>query len=456
MKKMVHKTDVTLILASIFLIIGGCVLLNISLAYGFALCIFLCFTLFIRRGFSFNELLSMITKGLGECKILYILIMLIGATVSIWMSSGIVPSMIYYGFEYLRGINFLFAAFLIMSISAVFMGTAIGTLSTIGISILGIGTGFSIPSNILLGVIVSGSFIADKISPISGLLNLTLSTANTPYSKALKSMIKTLIPSLIITSFSYYLLGIKYSGNIDILKIREFQRFISDAFFISPYLLLIPFAIVIMSLSGIKIIYSLLIGLFSGILISLNLQHISFNQILKYIIWGYRGNTPSAKLNEILISGGMVSMLEVLLIVMGAIALSSILEGTKVIHFLTDKVISNIKNKQELIFKTGIISCILTIVTCDQTMGIVLPAKLLSKKYDELDVKRELLARTVSDTGTIIAPLFPWNVNSLLISVVTGSAAAYIPFAVLCYITPIITFIASSLKKPFINRKVSV
>ncbi|SKB00385.1 transporter, NhaC family [Caloramator quimbayensis] len=375
MKNTINKTDVTLILTSIFVIIGGCVLSNISLSYGFLLCIFLSFILFIKKGFSFKELFHMITKGLGECKILYLLILLIGATVSIWMSSGIVPSMIYYGFEYLRGVNFLFAAFLIMSISAVFMGTAIGTLSTIGIAVLGIGTGFSIPSNILLGVIVSGAFIADKISPISGLLNLTLSTTNTRYSKALKSMAATLIPAFIITSFLYYLLGIKYSGNIDIFRIREFQHSIKDVFFISPYLLLIPFAIVIMSLFGIKIIYSLLMGLFCGIIISFNLQKFTFIQILKYIIWGYRGNTPSAKLNGILISGGMVSMIEVLLIVMGAIALSSILEGTKVIHFLTDKVISNIKNERELILKTGIISCILTIVTCDQTMGIVLPAR---------------------------------------------------------------------------------
>ncbi|SKB00940.1 Na+/H+ antiporter family protein [Caloramator quimbayensis] len=89
--------------------------------------------------------------------------------------------------------------------------------------------------------------------------------------------------------------------------------------------------------------------------------------------------------------------------------------------------------------------------------NLCLPAKLLSKKYDELNVKRELLARTVSDTGTIIAPLFPWNVNSLLIAVVTGfAAAAYIPFAVLCYISPIVTLIASSLKKSIINRVISI
>ena len=69
----------------------------------------------------------MMLSGLSECKILYLLILLIGANVSIWLSSGVVPSMIYYGFEYMKEINFLFAAFLITAIGSVFMGTAVGT-----------------------------------------------------------------------------------------------------------------------------------------------------------------------------------------------------------------------------------------------------------------------------------------------------------------------------------------
>lgn len=451
LKKEFNQIEVYSILLLSLLIIGCCVWFKVSLVYGFAISIILCCIIFIRKGFSLKELSSMMMKGLSECKILYVLIMLIGATVSIWLSSGVVPSMIYYGFEYMEGINFLFAAFLIMSLSAIFMGTAIGTISTIGVAILGIGTGFGIPSNILLGVVVSGAFIADKISPVSGLLNLTLSITNTRYSKALKSMLVTLIPALILTSVIYYILGLKYNGTVETLSIKEFQRSITDAFFISPYLLLIPILIVVMSLLGIKTIYSIFSGLIFGIVISITKQNLSFINVIEFIIFGYRGNTSSSKLNQILVSGGVVSMVEVLLIVMGAISLSSILEGTGIIYFIMNKVISKINTKRELVFKTGFISSILTVVTCDQTMGIVLPGRLLSKKYDELSVNRELLARTISDTGTIIAPLMPWNVNALLISIVSGSLTSYAPFAVLCYIAPIVTFVAASFKSRDLN-----
>jgi Na+:H+ antiporter, NhaC family len=434
----------------LFLCIGvivSCVFLDISLIYGFAISIVITSIILFRNGFALNEQKTMFQKGIKECMLLYVMILLIGATVSIWLSSGVVPAMIHYGFEYMKGINFLFAAFLIISFSALFMGTALGTVSTIGVVVLGIGKGFGIPSSVLVGVIVSGAFIADKISPISGLLNLTLTASDANYKEASKSMLHTLLPTFIITAAIYYLIGLRYTASSDTSSIIEFQRAISNGFSISPYLLLMPVVILLMSFLGVKIIYSILAGLSGGIAISYFVQEMSVVQILKAIILGYRGNTSSSKLNDILLSGGVVSMLEVVLIVMGAVALASLLEGSGLISFFTSGLVENIKSKKELILKTGFLSGMLTIVTCDQTMGVILPGRLLKKKYRELKVSENILVRTISDTGTIIAPLMPWNINSLIIGIVAGiSAVKYAPFAVLCYISPLITIFYAIIK----------
>lgn len=439
-EKHLNKSSINKILFSCISAIGCCVFFNISLIFGFSISIILTALILYRNGFSIIAHKSIIFKGIKECKLLYIMILLIGATVSIWLSSGVVPAMIYYGFEYMKGINFLFAAFLIISFSALFMGTALGTVSTIGVVVLGIGKGFGIPSSILVGVIVSGAFVADKISPISGLLNLTLTAADSNYKEASKTMLFTLIPTIVISAVIYYLIGLKYTAGSDTSNIVEFQRAILSGFSISPYLLLMPVFILIMSFAGIKILYSILAGLTGGALISYFVQKMSFHQILEAVLFGYRGNTSSDNLNDILISGGIISMVEVVLIVMGAVALASLLEGSGLINFLTRNLIENIKTKKELIFKTGFISSLMTIVTCDQTMGVILPGKLLKKKYREFKISESVLVRTVSDTGTIIAPLMPWNINALIIGIVAGiSAVKYAPFAVLCYVAPLIT-----------------
>ncbi|MDF2519592.1 MAG: Na+/H+ antiporter NhaC, partial [Clostridia bacterium] len=405
--------------------IAGCVLLSLSLVYGFSISIIVSMLIFMHRGFRLRELSSMIISGVLEYRVLYVLILMIGVTVSVWMGSGVVPSMIYYGFEYLKEMNFILAAFLIVSISSVFMGTAVGTISTVGIAILGIGRGLGIPTAVLLGAIVSGAFIADKISPISGLLNLSLNATGTDYKQAFGSMLKTLIPSLLISSIIYYFLGTQYIAGIDMTRISELQAGMKEAFFISPYLLLMPLIIVVISSFGVQTIYSILAGLSGGVIISLTLQGMSMGEMLKAVFFGYKAATASTMLNQLLISGGVLSMVEVLMIVIGAIALSSLLEGTGIINGVTGSIVASIRNKGELIINTGLISGALTMLTCDQTMGIVLPGRLLRDKYEELNVDRGIFARTISDTGTIIAPLMPWNINSLIIAMIMGAS---IPF----------------------------
>lgn len=440
------KEDIYYILLATLIFIGGCVLFNISLVYGFLGSIIFTSLVLLKRGFSFIEIGNMIFEGIMECKTLYVLIMLIGATVSIWLSSGIVPVMIYYGFQYMRGMNFLFSAFLITSIMSVFMGTAVGTISTIGIALLGIGRGFGVPDGVLLGTIVSGAFIADKISPISGLLNLTLSTTKVKYRTLLYSMLYTLLPVYSITAIIYYSVGRVYTANIESSNLLQYQQAILDGFYVSPWLLLLPLGVVCLSVLGVKIFKTISIGLVGGILISGILQKVAVMDIFHAMFYGYTGTTTSPELNKILISGGISSMLEVLCIVVGAISLSSILEKTGMVQPLVSRSISKVQSQGELVFKTGMISSILTIVTCDQTVGIILPGRLLKGKYDEQGIGQTLLARTISDTGTIIAPLFPWNVNALIIGMITGiSAIEYAPYAVLCYIFPLVSVVVSYL-----------
>jgi NhaC family Na+:H+ antiporter len=429
------------------ILIAACVLLDISLIFGFAAGIAICCSIFSYKGLELSTMISMMKKGLLECKILFALILLIGVTVSVWIASGVVPAMIYYGFEYLKGMNFVLAAFWIISICSIFMGTAVGTVSTIGIAILGIGSGLGIPMPVLLGTVVSGAFMADKLSPISGLMNLIISTVKVDYKTIIKSMMNTLVPTMIICSIVYYLLGIRYNTGMDLAKISALQSSLKDAFYISPWLLLMPLLIVILSALGVKILYSIIAGLSGGAIITIFMQDISLMQILKAIAVGYKANTASPQLNHILVSGGVVSMIEVLIIVMGAIALSSLLEGTGLIDKIISKFIGDKTDKGTLIINTGIISSTLTVVTCDQTMGIVLPGRFLGHKFDEQQLSRGIQARTISDTGVVIAPLMPWNINALIISIIVGSSIPYQQYAVLCYVFPVVTLAAGVFHK---------
>jgi Na+:H+ antiporter, NhaC family len=446
--KNISKNYTYVMLLFIIAALVSCVMFNISLYYGFLASIAFCTCIFIKDGFSLIELLNMMKKGILECKGIVALLLLIGATIPIWLSSGVVPTMMYYGFKYMQGMNFVFAAFILTSIISIFMGTAFGTISTIGIALLGLGKVFGIPNYILLGAIVSGAYIADKASPISALLNFTLVTTKSNYSDTIKTMLKTLVPSYFITSIIYFYIGSKFTKPSHSTSLDSFTLAISNGFYISPLLLLIPLLIVILSFIGIKVIKGLSIGLICGIIASLLLQKLSISKVLTVIFTGYKGATNSTELNKILICSGVNSMLGVALVIMGALAIYSIFQGTGVVNPVINTIIAKISSRAELIFKTGLISSILTIVTCDQTVGILLPGELLKDKYKELGLANSILARTISDTGIIIAPIIPWNVNSIFILAITNVAAVqYAPYAVFCYVTPIVTIIVAYIYK---------
>ena len=439
-KKDIPKNNIYLML---FFIVGAlisCVTFRFSLYYGFLASIVFCASIFISYGFSKVELLNMMKKGVLASKPIVALLILIGATIPIWISSGVVPTMMYFGLEYMQGINFLLGAFILTSIISVFMGTAFGTMSTIGIALLGLGKVFGIPNYILLGAIVSGAFIADKVSPISALLNFTLLTTKSKYSDTIKVMLVTLIPTYLITCVIYFYIGSKFTKTSSSIDIDNLTLAIRNGFYISPLLLLIPLLIVILSFIGVKIIKALSVGLLCAVAASILLQKLSFIQTIILIFTGYKGHTSSAQLNIMLISSGITSMVGVVLVIMGALVLYNLFYGTGVINPVINNMVSKISTRADLILKTGLISSSLTIITCDQTVGVILPGELLRGKYKELGFESSILARTISDTGGIIAPIIPWNVNSIFILAITNiSAMQYAPYALLCYISPIVT-----------------
>ena len=443
MELKINKFKIASLFIGMIIPIIICVVLSRSLVIGFFIATVIDVTLLVQYGFKSKSLIDMMWASIVECKNIYMLILLIGATVSIWLASGVVPALIYYGSYLLKDSNFILMAFLIVMVCSAFIGSAIATISTIGIAIIGIGVSFNIPANLLLGVVVSGAYVADKISPLSGLFNLTIESANTKFKETIKNMMRTFIPTIIIVSIIYYLIGMKYMGGNDILEVLKLQDMIKESFNISPLLLIIPIIVVLLSMKGFGALKSISMGCFVGTIATYFYQNVDVIQIFKWIIFGYKSISQYEYINNLLFSGGIFSMLEVIFIIMGAVSIGGLLEKTGVLRLALNSFINRRLDKNTLIIKTSIISILLTVLTCDQTMGIIIPSKFFKEKFDELALKREVLVRTISDSGTIVAPLMPWNINAIIIASVTGISSGYAVFSILCFIFPLVTIAVS-------------
>lgn len=398
------------------------------------------FIFFARRGHKPMDLFRMVIHGVSETKIIFAVIAFMGAAISIWMASGIVPALVSYGLVYLNGPNFILVSFFLTVLVASFMGTAVGTVSTIGIALIAIGSSLGADKFLLMGAIVSAAFVADRVSPVSSLTNLTLKITGVEYRSYLKSILKTLLPSLVVSGILLYFMSSRSQVISNPGMVDAFREKIDSVFLISPFLLLVPLAIIVMAAMGVKVLENLAMGTAIGCVISLFLQKVEPLYLLKSIFFGYVLESPLPELNGIFHGGGILPMLEVIIIVMSAIAFSSMLEGTKVVEPIIQKILGSSDSPYYISGVTGLMSMGLTALTCDQTVGILFMGKYMRQPFEKAGLQNVHLARLIADSGTTVAPLIPWNVNALIILAFTGvSVTSFMPFMVLCYVTPIVT-----------------
>ena len=86
------------------------------------------------------------------------ILLIIGMLIGVWIASGIVPAIMYFGLKFLVARWFLPLILLFCSAMALITGSSWATIGTIGVAAIGIGEALGIPPAMTAGAVVSGSF----------------------------------------------------------------------------------------------------------------------------------------------------------------------------------------------------------------------------------------------------------------------------------------------------------
>ena len=425
-----------LLLALLFMIsVFTCLYLNVTLVYGLIITLSLAILVLKTLGIPMKISLAWVLEGIWSIKSIYIVVLLIGINVAVWISSGIVPSLIYYGFSIVDRVYFLLFAYVMAAGVAFFLGTGLGTLSTVGVALYALGKSIGMPSVILVGALMSGAYVADRLSPISALVNFTLETTEVKFKTYFKRTASVMILPAILSARLYLLLSLKYPSAISPQEIAQFKHALTDAFVISPLYFLIPMLVLWTSFKGIKSAHVLTLGILMSTLVTVFIQDTSVTTVLNHMLYGFKTTSKVMFLKSLEI-GGAFAMLEVVIIIMAGISMSTLFEKCGFIQPIIDLVERKSKGPRHVIFNTGLLSIILNALTCDQTVGIVVPGKYLKELFGKYKLDRSTLAQVIANTGTNMAPLMPWNVNAIIVLAITGvSALEYAPYTFLNLLT---------------------
>ncbi len=391
-------------------------------------------------GFTWDEIMSGMVKGLAKAMPALFFFFLIGMAVGAWIQCGTLPALIYYGMNILSPGWFLPASLIICSITSLATGSSWTTAGTVGVVLMGISVPMGLPAPLVAGCIISGAYFGDKMSPLSDTTNLAPAIAGTDVFSHIAGMLYTTIPAYVIAFIMYLVTGLKYAGTtIDTQQIAQIQGAISSIFDVNIVLLLPLLVVLILSVCRFPAIPSLVAGILLAYPLAAIYQGVGFADYLLVLNYGNELESGMDIVNELLNRGGIQGMMWTFSLAVLALALGGAISKSGVMQVLIEKLISKVKNPRlypGMTILTGIFGC-----AClgEQYMSIVLTAELYKDAYPQAGLEPRMLSRCVEESSTLTANLFPWTTGGAFMFGALGIAAfQYGPYAFLNWITPII------------------
>ncbi|MCY1048861.1 Na+/H+ antiporter NhaC [Mammaliicoccus sciuri] len=397
----------------------------------------------IRVGLTWEDLQDGITKRLATAMPAIYIIFAVGILIGTWMYSGTVPALIYYGLETINPTYFLVTAFVITAVTSVATGTAWGSVGTAGIALMAIANEMNIPIGMVAGVVIAGGVFGDKMSPLSDTTNLAALVTKVNIFRHIQHMMWTTIPASIIGLIVWFIVGLQFDAkNVESKRINELLSNIDTAFNLN-FWVWIPVIVIVLGISIGKptvpmMLLSSLVAMFVGVFnngfeivdaFNVTMQGFNINMT------GLSENDASGSMVELLKRGGIMSMTEIVVTNFCGYAFAGIVEASGSLKVILTTISSKVSKDSHLILVTIAGSLILVFAAGVASVVIIMIGVLLMEMYNERNLDRVNLSRTLEDCGTMVLPFIPWGTSGIYYrDLLHVSLGDFFWWAVPCYL----------------------
>ncbi|MGE5578626.1 MAG: Na+/H+ antiporter NhaC [Bacillota bacterium] len=379
---------------------------------------------------------SGVTDGMPAVSIL----LLVGATIGLWIAGGAIPTMIWYGLKWLNPSTLVPAACILTALVASATGTSFGTIATIGLALMGIGEASGVPAPLLAGAIVSGAYFGDKMSPMSDTTNVAPAVSGATLYEHISSMVATTLPSLLLAVAGFWVLGRTAAPpSTGVEAMLAHRATLESAFRLGPLTLIPVLTLAILSIRKVPAVPALATSLVVSAITVMAVQGMGILPIAKIASDGFVSKTGSPMFDSLLTRGGVMAMMPTVLLIIGATAMGGVLKESGAPERLVKEVLARVKSAGGLVISV-ISACYLTLLASgNQMLAIILPGQAFKEAFPRRGIHPKVLSRTLEDAGTLGAPLVPWSTASLFIyGVLKVPATAYARYALLNWMVPIV------------------
>ena len=427
------------LLTAAVLLLGSVILYPVKFYWPLGIGALVAVLIAYRAGFSARALSQAAWDGMKATFIALSILLLVGALIGVWMAAGTVPTLVYYGLLFASPRFLVPVAFLLAVAVSMMLGTSVGTLSTLGVAIMGVAQGVGLPLPLVAGALVSGALVGDRTSPLSGSLNLNVAMTGTSLRNMMSRLWQTGAPAVAITLLLYGLVGVGTTPS-DTGADGALLQSLASSVVISPWMLLPPLLVLGLSFFRVKVKWALGVGVVAGILLAVLVGGQEIRQPVLAALYGHVADTADPSLNRILSGGGLFPMVHQIILILVAGAFSGVMEATGMMAMVLEGLVRGVTKPLTMVLATMGISTAVAGIASNQALAIIIPGRMLRGSYERLGLSPELLSRTLADSGTLTAVLIPWNVMSMLSAAALGvPSVQFIPYTWLAMVLPAIS-----------------
>ena len=375
----------------------------------------------------------------------FMILISIGILIASWVICGTVPYIVYLGLKLINPAWFLAFVCLACTILSTVTGSSWTTIGTLGVAFMGISLGLGIPLGMTVGAICCGAFFGDKQSPVSDYAVFAAGVSKCNIYRHAKYMLYTSGPSIIgaFLIFLFMGFGFKNTGE-ELSEIEDIISGLESTFHFSAWMWLPLIVLAIAIALKLPATYSLLASAAAAIIVAICAQGYSASEVLNLLYGGVSLDSGNEVVDTICNRGGMASMVYNITMLLSSLSLAGAFGRTQVLAKIVDKLAFLIKSRCSLIISTFLSSTVMSFFTGDPFIGGVIPCSALGSKYEEFDVDRAVLSRTISDAAAVQQPIVPWGVSGVYVVQCLGIPVSQFAFYYFIgWLTPIFSVICA-------------
>lgn len=385
-----------------------------------------------RLGYDWPSMEKGVIDALATAMPALFILITVGALIASWIAAGTIPLLVSYGLDLMSARFFLVTSCVICSLVSVFTGTSWGTAGTVGVALMGVAQGLGVSPAAAAGSVVAGAYFGDKLSPFSDTTNLAPVVARSNLFDHIRWLLWTTGPAWLLGLAVYTVVGLGTAPPL--MQSMVLQDVMREAFRFHVLLLLPPAVMLGFAARRAPILPGMLVSTAIAVGLAVWLQGAGLGEVLQATVSGYVPDTGDPAADALLARGGMLSMMDLTLLVLCAFGFAGIMRSCGLLARILDAVLAVVRGTFGLVAATVGAGVLTAVVTGSSYLSIIVPGELFGDAFREGGLAAKNLSRTLEDSGTVVVPLVPWSAAGAFMAGTLGvTTVSYLPWAVMNY-----------------------